>query len=53
MLLSLALCLCLLEVSVGNLPKGDGTPNNPGFSIMEPEKPGRACTAHEQRWRTG
>lgn len=39
MLLAFALCLCLLEVSIGNLPNGDDTPDNPGFSTVEPENP--------------
>lgn len=39
MLLAFALCLCLLEIPTGNLPKRGDTPDIPGFSTVEPEKP--------------
>lgn len=39
MLLSLALCLCLLEIHEGNLPKWNDSPNMPGFSTVDQENP--------------
>lgn len=38
-LLSLALCLCFLATSMGNMPNGSITPNDPDLTTMEPESP--------------